>query len=164
MKRFIFAFIPVLLLASSIVAGCSKSEEQKNLDKANALLDQKGLPHIEKLDSVKDFGDTHETFIGIQEYLSKIDSINYTVKGRKFRKFTKEEKREVSDLVFETEVSMAIHKELCHRHSEQDVTPQFVGYKAKVDKDERGFPVDFYFEKDLSAVKVIKWWRKRTEK
>lgn len=30
MKRFIFAYL-VLLLASFIVAGCSKSEEQKNL-------------------------------------------------------------------------------------------------------------------------------------
>ena len=160
MKRFIFAYL-VLLLASFIVAGCSKSEEQKNLDKANALLDKKGLPHIEKLDSVKDFLDAHGVSIMLYENLSKIDSINYTVKDRKY---TKEEEREVSDLVFETEVSMAIHKELCHRHSEQDVTPQFVGYKAKVDKDERGFPVDFYFEKDLSAVQVIKWWRKRTEK
>ena len=160
MKRFIYTFL-VLLLASSIVAGCSKSEEQKNLDKANALLDKKGLPHIEKLDSVKDFRDHYMALVTASEYISKIDSINYTVKDRKY---TKEEEREVSDLVFETEVSMAIHKELCHRHSEQDVAPQLVGYKAKVDKDERGFPVDFYFEKNLSAVKVIKWWRKRTDK
>ena len=62
MKRFIFTYL-VLLLASFIVAGCSKSEEQKNLDKANALLDKKGLPHIEKLDSVKDFGDTARNFL-----------------------------------------------------------------------------------------------------
>lgn len=85
MKRFIFTF-PVLLLASFIVAGCSKSEEQKNLDKANALLDKKWLPHIEKLDSVKDFGDTHETFIGTQENLSKMDSMNYFAKDGKFTK------------------------------------------------------------------------------
>lgn len=160
MKRFIYTFL-ALLLVSSIVAGCSKSEEQKNLDKANALLDPKGLPHIEKLDSVKDFGDTHENFIVIQEILSKMDSMAYAAKDRKF---TKEEKREISDRVFETEISMAMHKELHHMHSEKDESPRFVGYKAKVDKDERGFPVDYYFEKDLSAVRVIKWWKKRTEK
>lgn len=79
MKRFIFTYL-VLLLASFIVAGCSKSEEQKNLDKANALLDKKWLPHIEKLDSVKDFLDAHGVSIMLYENLSKIDSINYTVK------------------------------------------------------------------------------------
>lgn len=160
MKRFIFTF-PVLLLASFIVAGCSKSEEQKNLDKANALLDKKGLPHIEKLDSVKDFGDTHETFIGIQEILSKMDSMAYAVKDREF---TKEEKKEISSWAFEAEVSAAMHKELYRLHSEKDERPRFVGYKAKIAKDERGLPVDLYFKKDLSAVQVIKWWRKRTEK
>ena len=160
MKRFIFTF-PVLLLASFIVAGCSKSEEQKNLDKANALLDKKWLPHIEKLDSVKDFGDTHETFIGIQENLSKMDSMNYFAKDGKF---TKKEKKAISDYVFETEVSTAMHKELYRLHSEKDERPRFVGYKAKIAKDERGLPVDLYFKKDLSAVRVIKWWQKRTDK
>lgn len=160
MKRFIYTFL-VLLLASSIVAGCNKSEEQKNLDKANALLDQKGLPHIDKLDSVKDFGDTYETFIGIQEYLSKIDSVNYAAKGRES---TDEEKMEITNWVFETEMSMTLQKEFYRRHSEKDESPRFVGYKAKVDKDERGLPVDYYFEKDLSAVRVIKWWKKRTDR
>lgn len=160
MKRYIYAFL-VLLLASSIVAGCSKSEEQKNLDKANALLDQKGLPHIDKLDSVKYFRDTHEVSIMLYDNLSKMDSINYTMKGRKF---TKEEKREASDLAFETEISMATLKELYRMHLEKDESPRFVGYKAELDKDERGLPVDYYFEKDLSAVKVIKWWKKRTDK
>lgn len=160
MKRFIFTF-PMLLLASFIVAGCSKSEEQKNLDKANALLDKKWLPHIEKLDSVKDFDDTHENFIGIQECLSKMDSMNYFAKDGEF---TKKEKKTISDYVFETEVSMALHKELYRLHSEKDERSRFVGYKAKIAKDERGLPVDLYFKKDLSAVRVIKWWRKRTEK
>ncbi len=160
MKRFIYTFL-VLLLVSFIVAGCSKSEEQKNLDKANTLLDQKGLPRIEKLDSVKDFGDTHETFIGIQEYLSKMDSIGYAAKGREIRD---KEERVITGWAFETEISMAIHKELYRRHSEKDDSPRFVGYKAKVDKDERGLPVDYYFDKNLSAVTVIKWWRKRKEK
>lgn len=159
MKRFIFTYL-VLLLASFIVAGCSKSEEQKNLDKANALLDKKGLPHIEKLDSVKDFDDTHENFIGIQECLSKMDSMDYASKDGKF---TKEGKKAISDYVFETEVSMALHKELYRLHSEKDERPRFVGYKAKIAKDERGLPVDLYFKKDLSAVQVIKWWKLRAK-
>jgi lipoprotein len=157
MKRFIFTF-PVLLLASFIVAGCSKSEEQKNLDKANALLDKKGLPHIEKLDSVKDYLDTHTTFIMIFEYISKIDSMNYASKGRKF---TKEEAREVSDWISDMDLLRATHKELYRIHLEKDEFPRFIGYKAEVSKDERGFPVDYYFEKDLSAVQVIKLWRER---
>ena len=160
MKRFTYTFL-VLLLASSIVAGCRKSEEQKNLDKANALLDQKGLPHIEKLDSVKDFRDHYMALVTASEYISKIDSINYTVKDRKY---TKEEEREVSDLGAEATMWMAMQEELYKMNLEKGETPRFVGYEVKVDKDERGFPVDFYFEKDLSAVKVIKWWRKRTEK
>ena len=163
MKRFTYTFL-VLLLASSIVAGCSKSEEQKNLDKANALLDQKGLPHIETLDSVKYFRDTHVASIMIYDNLSKMDSINYTMKGRKGRNLTKEKKREMSDLAFETEISMAMLKELYRMHLEKNESPRFVGYKAEIDKDERGLPVDYYFEKDLSAVTVIKWWKKRTEK
>lgn len=160
MKRFIYTFL-VLLLASSIVAGCSKSEEQKNLDKANALLDQKGLPHIEKLDSVKDFGDHYMALVTASEYISKIDSINYTVKDRKY---TKEEEREVSDLGAEATMWMAMQEELYKMNLEKGETPRFVGYKAELDKDERGLPVDYYFEKDLSAVKVIKWWKKRTDK
>lgn len=160
MKRFIFTYL-VLLLASFIVAGCSKSEEQKNLDKANALLDKKGLPHIEKLDSVKDFLDAHGVSIMLYENLSKIDSINYTVKDRKY---TKEEEREVSDLGNDATLFLAMYKELCKMNLEKDERPRFVGYKAKIDKDERGFLVDLYFEKDLSAVQVIKWWRKRTDK
>ena len=160
MKRFIYTFL-VLLLASSIVAGCSKSEEQKNLDKANALLDQKGLPHIEKLDSVKDFGDAYGVYITLYDNLSKIDSINYTVKGRKY---TKKEEREVSELGSEAEIFLLTYKGLHQTNLEKNESLRFVGYKAELDKDERGLPVDYYFEKDLSAVRVIKWWRKRTDK
>lgn len=97
----------------------------------------------------------------LYENLSKIDSINYTVKDRKY---TKEEEREVSDLGNDATLFLAMYKELCKMNLEKDERPRFVGYKAKIDKDERGFPVDLYFEKDLSAVQVIKWWRKRTEK
>lgn len=160
MKRYIYAFL-VLLLASSIVAGCRKSEEQKNLDKANALLDQKGLPHIDKLDSVKGFRDHYMALVTASEYISKIDSINYTVKDRKY---TKEEEREVSDLGAEATMWMAMQEELYKMNLEKDESLRFVGYKAELDKDERGLPVDYYFEKDLSAVKVIKWWKKRTDK
>lgn len=158
MKRYIFL---VLLLASTVVAGCKKSEEQKNLDKANALLDKKGLPHIEKLDSVKDFRDHYMALVTASEYISKIDSINYTVKDRKY---TKEEEREVSDLGAEATMWMAMQEELYKMNLEKGETPRFVGYKAELDNDERGLPVDYYFEKDLSAVKVIKWWKKRTDK
>lgn len=160
MKRYIYTFL-VLLLASSIVAGCSKSEEQKNLDKANALLDQKGLPHIEKLDSVKDFLDAYIVSDMLYDDISKIDSINYTVKDRKY---TKEEEREVSELGTEATILLATYKELHQTHLEKNETPRFVGYKAEIDKDERGLPVDYYFDKNLSAVTVIKWWKKRTDK
>ena len=160
MKRFIFTLL-VFLLASSIVVSCTKSEEQKNLDKANALLDQKGLPHIEKLDSVKDFGDAYGVSIMLYDNLSKIDSINYTVKDRKY---TKKEEREVSDLGAEATIFLAMYKELHQTNLKKDETLRFVGYKAEIDKDERGLPVDYYFEKDLSAVRVVKWWKKRTEK
>ena len=59
---------------------------------------------------------------------------------------------------------MAMQEELYKMNLEKGETPRFVGYEVKVDKDERGLPVDYYFEKDLSAVRVIKWWKKRTEK
>lgn len=159
MKRFIFAFFATLVALSFV--GCNKSEEQKNLDKANALLDQKGLPRIEKLDSVKDFRDHYMALVTASEYISKIDSINYTVKDRKY---TKEEEREVSDLGAEATMWMAMQEELYKMNLEKGETPRFVGYEAELDKDERGLPVDYYFEKDLSAVKVIKWWKKRTDK
>lgn len=159
MKRFIFAFFATLVALSFV--GCNKSEEQKKLDKANDLLDQKGLPHIEKLDSIKDFRDHYMALVTASEYISKIDSINYTVKDRKY---TKEEEREVSDLGAEATMWMAMQEELYKMNLEKGETPRFVGYKAELDKDERGLPVDYYFEKDLSAVKVIKWWKKRTDK
>lgn len=158
MKRYIYAFL-VLLLASSIVAGCSKSEEQKNLDKANALLDQKGLPHIEKLDSIKDFGDVYFAYMTISEYISKVDSINYF---KKKQKYTKEEARVVSDWFSDIDSLLETQKQLYDKHIEIGEHPRFIGYKAVVKKDERGLPIDCYFEKDFSAVKVIKKWKEQT--
>lgn len=156
MKRYIFL---VLLLASTVVAGCSKSEEQKNLDKANALLDQKGLPHIEKLDSIKDFGDVYFAYMTISEYISKVDSINYF---KKKQKYTKEEARVVSDWFSDIDSLLETQKQLYDKHIEIGEHPRFIGYKAVVKKDERGLPIDCYFEKDFSAVKVIKKWKEQT--
>lgn len=156
MKRYIFL---VLLLASTVVAGCKKSEEQKNLDKANALLDKKGLPHIEKLDSIKDFGDVYFAYMTISEYISKVDSINYF---KKKQKYTKEEARVVSDWFSDIDSLLETQKQLYDKHIEIGEHPRFIGYKAVVKKDERGLPIDCYFEKDFSAVKVIKKWKEQT--
>lgn len=156
MKRYIFL---VLLLASTVVAGCKKSEEQKNLDKANALLDKKGLPHIEKLDSIKDFGDVYFAYMTISEYISKVDSVNYF---KKKQKYTKEEARVVSDWFSDIDSLLETQKQLYDKHIEIGEHPRFIGYKAVVKKDERGLPIDCYFEKDFSAVKVIKKWKEQT--
>lgn len=157
MKRFIFAFFATLVALSFV--GCNKSEEQKKLDKANDLLDSKGLQLISKLDSVEDYPEAYITLILSYKYISKIDSIHYMLKGKKL---SGQKAKDVYDMIVDLQILQETYKRIHVKHMEKDdyASLQAVGYRAKVDKDERGFPIYYFFNEDLSSVTAVKMWKK----